>query len=403
MGGFGDQQKFPSVPQLNYLLNQYRSNPDSALREFLELTLTEMANQGMHDQLIGGFFRYTTDPDWAIPHFEKMLYDNANLAKLYLDAARILDQPEFEAISYRTLRFMEKHMWHEQGAFISSFSAVDDSNVEGGSYLWTADQINSTLSPQQADLVFKIWNLDRISELPAGNHARVAMSLRQYATNNDLKLEQVQELFDQAKSRLIESRQQRILPADDKLLAGWNGLALSTFVFASRHFPDSSFKDTAKALRKFLVMQLWDGEVLSRSMGKGRLIGVASLEDYAYVARGLLDWAEISNSESDYKLSMEIAKLGWLRFYRNNGWYQGDDTLLAPASGKEMLTDSANPAPSAVLISTSLKLAKYYSDKALREKALSALNRREDLLVQAPFWYVSQLEAISLALANYPG
>jgi len=146
------------------------------------------------------------------------------------------------------------------------------------------------------------------------------------------------------------------------------------------------------------VMQLWDGESLSRSMVKGKLLGAASLEDYAYVARGLLDWAVAIKSESDYMLSLEITRQGWKRYYRNNGWHQGDNSLLAPGGGEEILADGATPAPSAVLISTSLALAEKFSDDELRNRALSALNRSESLLIKAPFWYVSQLEAIELAL-----
>jgi uncharacterized protein YyaL (SSP411 family) len=397
-GGFGTQHKFPSVPQLSYLLYRYQSAPDDTLKNFLELTLTTMASQGLQDHLTGGFFRYTTDPRWAIPHFEKMLYDNANLARLYLEAARILQHPQFKEISYTTLRFMEQHMWHERGAFISSFSAVDDRNIEGGSYLWTAEQIRHTLDEQQAHLILNVWNLDRPPELPAGNHARFSMSLDQYAVENNIKSEEVDRLFEQAKSSLTESRQERALPADDKLLAGWNGLALSTFVAAGKHFPGSGFEETARALRDFLVMQLWDGKSLSRAMAKGSLLGAASLEDYAFVSRGLLDWAQFSSSDNDYRLAMEISRQGWERFYRGNGWYQGDNSLLAPGVAEEILADGAIPAPSAVLISTSLALAEKYSNTEMSNRSLSALNRSERLLTEAPFWYVSQLQAVSLAL-----
>jgi uncharacterized protein YyaL (SSP411 family) len=399
-GGFGTQHKFPSVPQLSYLLQRYQAAPDENLKNFLELTLTTMASQGLQDHLVGGFFRYTTDPQWAIPHFEKMLYDNVNLARLYLEAAGILQYPQFREISYTTLRFMEQHMWHEPGAFISSFSAVDDSNIEGGSYLWTAEQIRSVLDQQQAHLILNVWNLDRPPELPAGNHARFAMTLDHYAAENNIEPETVDQLFKHAKSSLSEFRMHRPLPADDKLLAGWNGLALSAFVLASEHFPEAGFEQTASALRDFLVEQLWDGKSLSRAMVKGGLLGKASLEDYAYVARGLLDWAQVSNSDTDFRLSMEISKQGWDRFYQGNGWLQGDQSLLAPGAAEEVLADGATAAPSAVLISTSLALADKYSNTELKNRSLSALNRSERLLTEAPFWYVSQLHAVSVALDN---
>ncbi|WP_423908298.1 thioredoxin domain-containing protein [Candidatus Spongiihabitans sp.] len=399
-GGFGDKQKFPSAPQLQYLLKQYQINPQPAAKAFLTLTLDAMADLGLVDHLIGGFFRYTTDTDWSIPHFEKMLYDNANLALLYLNAGKVLGSAKYESIGQQTLTYMQKYMWHQHGALISSFSAVDDNNVEGGSYLWQPAEIAEILDPEQANLIFSIWGLDQESELPRGNHVRLMMSLGQYANKNNLKLDEAQQRYEQARTKLIAARLKRSLPMDDKLLAGWNGLALSAFVSAAAQFPELSYNQTAKALRDFLVNQLWDGKALARSMTKGRLLGTASLEDYAYVARGLFDWASLSNSDGDFEVALAITKQGWQRFYRNNGWYQGDDTLLASVSGEPMLADTANPAPSAVLISTSLELAKKFSDDELKEKALSALNRNETLLIRAPFWYVSQLEALSLALEN---
>jgi uncharacterized protein YyaL (SSP411 family) len=397
-GGFGNQQKFPSVPQMDYVLDSYQATRDPRLREFLVTTLSAMAQQGMHDHLSGGFFRYTTDALWAIPHFEKMLYDNANLAALYLRAGRVLDNPEFENMARTTLDFMQQNMWDSGGAFISSFSAVDDNGVEGGSYLWTRDQIEGLLEQGQQDLVSAIWGLDREPELPAGNHLRYFMSLEEYSRQSGVSLEETAALFAVSKQKMLASRDRRSLPRDDKLLAGWNGLALSTYVAAARELGDQSYENTARRLRDFLVEKLWNGDELARSMARGTILGSASLEDYAYVGRGLIDWAMYSQSESDMGLALEVIQQGWARFYRDNAWYQGDGTLLAPASGEEMLSDAANPAPSAVLIQNSLILADRLSDEVLRSRALSALNRGEIMLSRLPFWHVSQLQALGMAL-----
>ena len=397
-GGFGQQQKFPSVPQLQYLLKQYAIEPNDETREFLDLTLTSMATYGLNDHLIGGFFRYSVDSQWSIPHFEKMLNDNANMASLYLQAAQVLQQPAYADIARKTLDFMENQMLHKDGALVSSFSAVDDKEIEGGSYLWKPEEVKQLLSVEEAHLALSVWDLDRPLELPAGNHIRYVMSLGQYAEQNKLQLEQVYENFEAVRKKLLAARKQRSLPVDDKLLAGWNGLALTAFIQGAQHFPNSSYKNTAMTLRNFLVEKLWDGEALSRSSAKGNLIGAASLEDYAYVSRALFHWADYTHSAEDHDLAMTVAKQGWKKFYRNNAWYQGDDTLLAPISGEEILSDSSNAAPSSILISTSLDLAAKFSDENLRNQALSALNRGERTLARAGFWYVSQLDAVSKAL-----
>ena len=393
-GGFGEQQKFPSVPQLQFLLKEYSRNADQEIQEFLNRTLSAMASNGLNDHLAGGFFRYSVDPQWEIPHFEKMLYDNANMSSLYLHAARVFDDQAYAEVARITLDFMQREMWHENGALVSSFSAVDDDQIEGGSYLWKKEEVTALLSSEQADLVFAIWQLDRRPELSRGNHIRYAMSLGQYAQQNNLELDQVYIDFEEVREKLLDARALRSLPVDDKLLAGWNGLALKAFVQGAGYFPQSSYADTARALRDFLVTKLWDGKTLSRSSAKGNLIGAASLEDYAYVSNALQHWAVFSNSAEDFEIARDIAVQGWNKFHRQNGWYQGDDTLLAPVSGQEMIADAASPSPSAMLISTSLALAERFSDDGLRAKALSALNRSEQTLTRAPYWFVSQLDAI---------
>lgn len=398
-GGFGNQQKFPSVPQLRYLLDRYSQHQNPELKKFLLLTLSSMANRGLYDHLAGGFFRYSVDPGWEIPHFEKMLYDNVNLGGLYLQAAEALNRSEFEVIGHETLSFLSRRMWHADGALISSFSAVDDENIEGGSYLWTKDEIEEILTPAELDLAVSVWDLDRPSELPAGNHLRFAKSLSQYAQEKEVSLGDVETHMQSVKSKLLAVRDDRSLPLDDKLVTGWNALALSTFTAAAQRYSDKGYEEVAKKLRNFLLDQMWDGKRLYRSIVKGKKLGSASLEDYAYTASALLAWSNYSGNENDADVALTIARLGWDKFHRHNGWYQGDDALLAVVSGEEVIADASTASPSANLVEVSLKLARRFNDTELEHRALSALNRGELLLSSAAFWYVGQLSAIGIAIS----
>ena len=401
-GGFG-QQKFPSAAQLRFLLHRLQAGPDEELEAFLRLTLDAMADLGLRDHLDGGFFRYTVDPTWEIPHFEKMLYDNAALASLFLEAAEILAEPRYRDVARDTLDFMQRRMARPEGGLVAAFSAVDGEGIEGGYYLWTHAELEKLLEGGEYALFVHAFDMDHPAELEAGNLPRRALAAAELARESGKAETEITAILEQARQKLLAAREKRVLPVDDKLLAGWNALALDAFTAAASAFDDDRYRDTARGIRDFLVKRMYDGDRLARALAGGRLVGTASLQDYAYVTRGLLDHARLTGSEEDYRLAQKIAAQGWNHFHRENAWYREQDTLLAPPPGEEVLTEGATPAPDAVLITASLELADRFGDRNLRDRALSALNRRYDLLKRAPFWFVTRLSALELALTGNPG
>ena len=395
-GGFGQSNKFPSAPQLDFLLESLDDSRNPEVIDFLELTLDAMADYGMRDQLGDGFFRYVVDPAWDIPHFEKMLYDNANLARLYLKAGHVLDKPYYTKVARGTLDFMTREMANDKGVLYASFSAVDDRDVEGGYYLWKTQQLKRLLDAGEYALVSTYWQTERPHELEGGNHLRAAMTLPELADTLKISETTARERLETARGKLISERENRILPTDDKLIAGWNGLALSAYSEAALLLDDEGYRQQAELIRNFLVNTLWNGEGLQRSEAAGKLLGSASLEDYAYVSRALFDYARLSEENSDYKLAEQVLAQGWGRFYRHNAWSYADASLLPPADGEEMLSEDSSASPSAVLIATTLALYKAgkLENDALYSRALSALNRGEDTLLSSPFWYASQIAAM---------
>jgi len=398
-GGFGQSNKFPSVPQLNYLLDSLAGSRNPEVIEFIELTLDEMALLGMRDQLSGGFYRYVVDPGWEIPHFEKMLYDNANLARLYLKAGRVLDMPRYTVVARDTLDFMMRDMAAENGVLFASFSAVDEHEVEGGYYLWQTEQLKRHLSKAEYSAFALAWDTERTEDLEAGNHLRGERNISDVAAELDISVAQTSELLSSAKGKLLEARKQRTLPVDDKLLAGWNALALSAFSVAAKQLDSADYQQQAQKIRDFLVNTLWQDQQLIRSISKGRRVGSASIEDYAFVSAGLFDWADLTGKDSDYDWVEIVLEQGWKRFYNNNAWSYADTSLLPPADGEEILTEDSSRSPSSSLILTTLamhKAAKLQNNEHYL-KALSALNRGEAELRESPFWYVNQIRAMQLA------
>jgi uncharacterized protein YyaL (SSP411 family) len=397
-GGFGEQSKFPSVPPLEYLLAQYARAPEPRLKEFLVLTLDQMANAGLHDHLGGGFFRYTVDPSWKTPHFEKMLYDNALLARLYLGAARAFAKPEYEAVARRTLAFMQTELRDPSGALIASLSAVDDKGIEGGYYLWDMMQLAAVLSDDERAVFAAAWKMSDAPPFESGYLPLRHMPTAELAQRLGRSAQDVERLLADGARKLLAARGRRNLPRDTKLLAAWNGLALSAYAQAARTLNDGSYRATAQGLRDYLAKTLWDGKALRRAVHDGRAVGAAGLEDYAYVARGFLDFAQLTGQPEDYALASMVVQVAWKSFYDKDGWRLGQ-SVIANEPGQDIVADGPMPSPSAELIETTLRLAAHAKDTRLRERALAALNSGHALLKDDPFWYATHVGVMVASLA----
>ncbi len=397
-GGFGEQSKFPLVPQLTLLLELYQHNRDKSLGEFLELTLERMSSLGMYDHLRGGFYRYVVDPGWLIPHFEKMLYDNAQLASLYLHASAVFNKNEYKQIAFQTLDFMLRELADSSGGMISSLSAIDNNNVEGGYYLWSDQELKAILTPPELQMLKMHWGMQHVPSLDAGHHAHIASTLAELATETGKSSAQIGKLIENAKTKLLKKQRERVLPRDDKLLASWNGLALQALTLAGGHNQD--YLDKAESLRDFIVGKLWDGQSLHRALADGRYLGDATLEDYAYVSAGLLAWAKHTARQADITLVNKLIQQAWKRFYNAQGWSLSEDMIAGISSREATVADGPMPSASATLIRVTLELARMSKDKQLLEQALSALNRGHGILKTDSFWYATHILAMGEALRS---
>lgn len=357
-GGLNQARKFPIAPQFASLLQIQERHPDARLAAWLTLTLDQMMKGGLRDHVGGGFFRYTVDPDWHTPHFEKMLYDNAQLALLYLRAARILGKPQYREIAFETLDFMLAEMRDAKtGAFIASTSAVDGEGREGGVYLWSREQLRQTLNSEELAVATQIWGLEAAPESELGY---LPQQVREATAAESAQLEP-------AYRKLRNERRQRHLPKDDKLLAGLNGLALKALSEAAAVEP--RYRCHADAVKDFLVRQLWRKGGLQQGTGQGKPLGPADLEGYAYAASGLRNYARLSGKAADHALADRLAREAWRRFHSANGFLLAETILLAAVNRQTVIADGPAPSPSAELIKASLDSR----DKALRRNGSEAL------------------------------
>jgi uncharacterized protein YyaL (SSP411 family) len=356
-----------------------------------------MASQGLRDHIGGGFFRYTVDPDWQTPHFEKMLYDNAQLASLYLEAAKVFNRPDFEAIGRDTLDFMLREMKTEKGGMVASLSAVDGNNVEGGYYLWSKEALQQLLTEQEYDTVYWLWNLEAPAHFEAGYLPHYAITPDQAAKKLSVEVDEVMSRLESLRAKLYAARQSRVVPVDDKQLAAWNGLALSALIKGAQLQDGEKYRQAAQKVRHFLVSGMWDGNRLVRAKSGTNEVAPAGLEDYAYAAQGLLQWALFSNSKADQQLAKQWVSIAWQQFYTSTGWRLSDQLSLPNVFGSIVLQDNPMPSPSASLIETSLQLAELGNDVSLRERAIGALAVSQEVVKQQPFAYATQIKLLANA------
>lgn len=385
-GGFGRESRFPMAPQLLVLLELQAAQPSTALGEFLVLTLDQMAGEGLRDHLAGGFFRYTVDPTWQVPHYEKMLYTQALLARVYLRAAELFGRGDYAAVAADTLDFVLARMAAPGGGYSASLSAVDGAGEEGGAYLWSEAQLRAVLADEDLALARRHWRLEGTPPTQGGYLPRRGEPVAALAAAAEGPPARLQQRLDTIRERLLAARDRRVLPRDDKVLAGWNALLLGALADAGRQLDAARFRSAAAALAEVLLGSLWDGRTLLRARGPDGPLGAAALEDYAYLADALDRYARLVGDPQLRGVRDALLVAAWERFYQEgSGWRQGGETLLPAMPAHAALGDGPMPSPAAELIRLSAVAAlPELQQRAARAKSLAAASVLAD-----PFWFAT--------------
>ncbi|MFN8616129.1 MAG: thioredoxin domain-containing protein [Dehalococcoidia bacterium] len=406
-GGFGVAPKFPSPTNLQFLLTVYARDKEtergqSALEMVLH-TLRAMATGGMYDHLGGGFSRYSVDGEWMVPHFEKMLYDNAQLARLYLNAYQVSGDEGFARVARETLDFLLSEMRDAEGGFHAALDA-DSEGIEGKYYVWTADELKAVLG-DGVQLAAAWFGVTRDGNFQDPHHpeltGRSVLSARadveELAQRFGLKSEDVFDRIDAARQKLLEARALRVRPGlDDKVLTSWNGLALAAFAEAGRVLGDIRYQVAAAEVAAFLRSSVWiDGRLRHTwKAGEARVDGM--LEDYAYVGLGLVEL---------YKLTGDVALLDWARDLWDGiqARFHDDSSggyFETPADGEPLLLrqkplfDSATPSGNGSAALLGLWLGRYYSRSDWERPAEEVVAQVADHLLRAVTGFGTILQAI---------
>ena len=395
-GGIGHESKFPLEAQLLAVLTLRASFSMEmpGLDQWVEITLDNMAKFGMRDHLKEGFFRYTVDPSWEVPHFEKMLYNQAQLARVYLMAGQIYGREDYLGMARLALDFASSDMREQKGQYISSLSAIDDSDIEGGSYLWTDEELLAQLGKEDAQLAKAYWSMQGFAALPAGFLPMQGESVAVLAEKSGVTEAQMFERLAYIKNTLLQRRATRMPPRDEKVLAAWNGLMLGSLALAAQQFPQSDYAAQASELAYGLRDRLWQNGRLWRSEEAGQAVGQTGLDDYAYLIQGLDYLSYISSDPVLIEWLDQLTQQAWQLFYGASGWRKTDQQLLPGLGATPAHADASLISASATLIRVSLRSA----DSQIREMAIEAAQRARPITQAEPYTYVSHL----LALGEIP-
>ncbi len=288
-GGFGQAPKFPQASVLEFLLRHCRRTSDEQARTMLTVTLDRMADGGIYDHLGGGFARYSVDREWLTPHFEKMLYDNAQLIGVYLDAWRLTGQPAYRRVVEETADWLLREMQAPEGGFYAALDA-DSEGVEGKFYVWTIEEIDSLLDPVEADLVKIHYDVSASGNFEGANILHIDRPLTDLAESNGEPMATLEARRDRARRKLLAARSNRVRPGTDtKVIVSWNGFTIKALASAGIALGRPDLVEAARnAATRIVETGLSQNGHLARTLTAGRAAGSGMLEDYAFFADGLL-------------------------------------------------------------------------------------------------------------------
>jgi uncharacterized protein YyaL (SSP411 family) len=398
-GGWGAAPKFPQPMLIEFLL-RIGSRGDTSSLEIASHALHSMAQGGMYDILGGGFARYSVDPTWLIPHFEKMLYDNAQLAIVYLHAYLLSGDREFREVCEATLDFVLREMTHDTGGFFSSLDA-DSEGEEGKYYLWTLQQIRSALSDaKDADLFLAAYGVGETGNLDGRDILRRAITDEQLAAQFHLNESTVANKLSILRQRLFDVRNTRIRPAtDDKVLVSWNALMLSALAEAGRSLDRQDYLTAAIRNANFILKHMFVDGRLKRSWREGMAKQDAFLEDYAGLALGFLTLYQADPDPQWYQVSIQLLKEVQDHFTDPvGGFFDTRDNSESLLYRPKDLQDTATPSGGALAVLLLLKLASYENRSDWRTHAETILSFNIGLITRYPSTFAQWLCDVDFAL-----
>lgn len=386
-GGFGGAPKFPPSMTLEFLLRHYLQSGEAMALYMAEHTLEKMADGGMYDQIGGGFARYATDTHWLVPHFEKMLYDNALLARVYLHAFQITGKPFYRRIVEETLDFVARELRHPAGGFYSSYDA-DSEGVEGKFYVWSAAEIQEILG-EDAPVLMAYYGVTEQGNWEGHNILYLPRSPQKTAVSLNIPLAELEAKMSGLRLKLYDVRAQRVWPGlDDKVLTSWNGLMLAAFAEAGRALNRPDYTEIARQNAAFLqeTMGWGDGRLYHTWKDGAAARHNGYLEDYAYLADGLLALYQTTFEPRWFIWARQLADTMLAHFHdeADGGFFDTADDHESLLYRPKELQDNATPSGNSMAAGVLLRLSLYTGEMTYWDVAETAVAALKEPMLQHP-------------------
>jgi hypothetical protein len=411
-GGFGTSPKFPTPHNLMFLLRYWRRTGDGRALEMAEKTLQRMRRGGICDHVGFGFHRYSTDGRWFLPHFEKMLYDQALLAMAYTEAYQATEgTAEYEQTAREIFEYVLRDMTDPAGGFYSAEDA-DSESEEGKFYLWTQEEVKDILSKEEAELVNIVFNIHKEGNFAeeatgrktGGNILYLKKSLREIASDLAIPQEELGKTLEEARTKLFNAREKRVHPhKDDKILTDWNGLMIAALAKGAQVFGESLYEEAARRAADFILTSMVDagGRLYHRYRdGEGAI--AAFLDDYAFLTWGLIELYEATFETSYLQRALDLNAIMLKHFWdeEKGGFYFTADDADIILTRKKEIYDGAVPSGNAVAMLNLLRLARLTAHSELEEKAAHIPRTFSNAVSQSPGAFTQLMVALDFALGS---
>ena len=399
-GGLGGAPKFPNVGVLAIFLRHHWRSGEGRFLEMITHTLSRMAAGGIYDHLGGGFHRYSVDEKWLVPHFEKMLYDNAQLVRLYSDAFRVTNKPVFKQVVQETLHWLLREMVHPEGGFYSTLDA-DSDGKEGKYYVWSREEVVRILGEETCEVFGRIYDVSEEGNFEGENILHPLLDLEQAGRYFKKEPAEIEVVVRAAKAKLLAEREKRVRPfRDEKILASWNGLMLSGMAAALKVIDDPGVLQAAGKTVEFLFEKMVQGDLLMRTYKDGKAKIPGFLDDYAFVAAGLLDLHEATLKPVLLDRALWLADRMVSEFWDDHqgGFFTSGNAHESLISRTKPAFDGSIPSGNSVATQVLLRLFYYTGKEDYRQRAERVLRLYYDSMEKHPFGMTEMLSALDLYL-----